>query len=72
MLTYRRTETNVSNTTELMDTSVNITGLEIYEVYIIEVVALSDKGPGVSVMISVLTDEDGKYVVCNEHLLFVK
>ena len=72
MVTYRRTETNVSNTTERMDTSVNITGLEIYEVYVVEVVALSDKGPGESVTIMVLTDEDGKYVVCNEHLLFVK
>ena len=61
---YIRIETNVSNTIpNISETSVNISGLEKYELYSVQVVALSDKGPGDEIEITILTDEDGKLVI---------
>jgi receptor-type tyrosine-protein phosphatase Q len=66
---YTREETNITMTIhDIMSTSVNISDLEIYEVYTITVLALSDKGVGESSQITILTDEDCKllkYFVSN-------
>ena len=62
-VTYRRLETNETITVSVTNTTVNISGLEIYEEYNIEVVALSDKGAGDNVAILVLTDEDCKIII---------
>ena len=60
-VTVTRTETNsVIKTISTQDTSINITELEIYEFYNVSVVALSDKGPGDSADITILTDEDSE------------
>ena len=42
------------------NTSIIVMDLETYEWYSISVVALTDKGPGDSVSITVLTDKDSK------------
>jgi hypothetical protein len=56
---YTRVETSITMTIDdIMSTSVNISDLEIYEVYTITVLALSDKGVGESSQITILTDED--------------
>lgn len=63
-VTYIRNETGDNNTIlNISETSVNISGLEIYEYYLVQVVALSDKGPGNEIEIMILTDEDGKFVI---------
>ena len=62
---YQVTVTRIENSSDIetiptQDTFINITDLEIYEEYLISVVALSDKGPGDSVDITILTDEDSE------------
>ena len=60
-VTYRLISASIAaNTIVVDDTSTNITNLEIYTEYSVEVVALSDKGPSEVVSIIVITDEDCK------------
>ncbi len=70
-VTYRRLETNENSTVSVTNTAVNISGLEIYEEYNIEVVALSDKGAGDNVAILVLTDEDCKIINNKIKIIFI-
>ena len=73
---YTRLETNMTNITDrISDTSVNITGLEIYEEYDIVVLAFTDKGSGTpSETLRIRTDEDCKNynltIICHIHKLF--
>ena len=57
---YTRLETNMTNITDrISDTSVIITGLEIYEEYDIVVLAFTDKGSGTpSETLTIRTDEE--------------
>ena len=69
-VTYNRIETNERKTVNVLSTSLNITALEIYEEYSVEVVALSDKGAGEATEILVLTDEDCKCGRIIEYILY--
>ena len=61
-VTYRRIETDETKSFRVTDTSFNITNLEKYEEYSVDIVAYSDKGAGEKITITVLTAEDCKRI----------
>ncbi len=70
-VTYRRIENNETASIRVMDTSVIITNLEIYEEYSVEIVAYSDKGAGEEITITVLTAEDCKRNIFYTFVFFI-